>query len=425
MKVLIISPLFPPQGSGAEISSMLEAKELAENGLEVLLVTNNYVKLDITDEFIKRIKIYQVPMFFTSFIYPRSIPFGEFAYWIFQENSWKNISEIARKESVDLIHIEHAYIGFSKDNSALPIILTIRDYWPICPYRVLMDERAVCCANRNFIGGFRCRWEIYSEYGTAKFPHLLYNIIFTPLLHSMYKRYNIMIERKLKEVDQIVTISNFLKKIIESGISLRSKEIQVIYPSIGNNAYIPRRNSNKITFTYIGSLEAHKGVIKLVNSFSSIVRKNDKLELLICGEGGLKSRIREYILRNNLNKHIKLLGKIDHRLIGKVYENTDVVVVPSLWPEPYGRVVIESLVAGRLVIVNPVGALKEQVDDGINGFYANCYDIKKLAEKMLEITCYSKDEIISMGIKAREYTLKKFNPKERIKKLIKIYERLI
>jgi len=105
MKVLIISPLFPPQGSGAEISSMLEAKELAENGLEVLLVTNNYVKLDITDEFIKRIKIYQVPMFFTSFIYPRSIPFGEFAYWIFQENSWKNISEIARKESVDLIHI--------------------------------------------------------------------------------------------------------------------------------------------------------------------------------------------------------------------------------------------------------------------------------------------------------------------------------
>jgi glycosyltransferase involved in cell wall biosynthesis len=37
----------------------------------------------------------------------------------------------------------------------------------------------------------------------------------------------------------------------------------------------------------------------------------------------------------------------------------DVVVVPSIWPEPFGRVVIESLAAGTPVIVTDAGGLQE------------------------------------------------------------------
>lgn len=425
MKVLIISPLFPSQGSGAEISTMLECRELVENGVEVVLVTNSHVKLKCNDMWMKKIKSYQIPMSFISFIHPKNKPFGEFLYWFLQECSWKYISKTACEEKADLIHIEHAFIGFNKNDNWLPIIMTIRDYWPICPYRVLMNKEMKCCANRNFIGGFPCRWKIYSEYGATKFPHLFYNVLFTPILYLMYCKYHEIVKEKLKEIDQILTISNFVKDVIKSHIPLEDKEIEVIYTPIVTREYVPRKDSDEITFTYIGALEAHKGIMNLVKAFSIVTRKNSNVRLLICGEGALRPRIREFILGNNLTKNIKLLGRVNYETIDRVYEETDIVIVPSLWPEPFGRVVAESLISGRLVLINPVGGLKEQVDDGINGFYANCYDIKQLAEKMLELASYPKDEIILMGIKAREYTLKKFNPYERVKKLIRIYERLI
>lgn len=425
MKVLVISPLFPPQGSGAEISSMLECKELAENGVNVVLVTNNYVNLDLNDEWIKKVKIYQVPMFFTSFIYPKSKPFGEFAYWFCQGSSWKYICKIIFRERVDLIHIQHAYVGFKKEHT-LSIVLTIRDYWPICPYRTLMNDKDGCCSDQTIIGIFPCRLKVYREYLPSKLPHLFYSTFFAPLLHTLDKKYKVLVREKLIQVDQLIAISDFIRNVVKRGIQLKEKDIEVLYPPIVVKDFVPKKKSSKrFTFTFIGALEIHKGIMNLLKAFSSAVRENADLRLLICGDGALKPKIHRYVSLNNLSNNVKFLGKINHREVNEVYKETDVVVVPSLWPEPFGRVVMESLIAGRIVIVNPIGGLREQVDDGVNGFYANCYNPEQLKEKMLEIASHSVDEIISMGIKARDYTLKKFDKQKRIKKLLKSYEKLL
>jgi len=73
----------------------------------------------------------------------------------------------------------------------------------------------------------------------------------------------------------------------------------------------------------------------------------------------MERRIRDYIHDANLGKYVRILGKIDYRRLHTVYQQTDVVVTPWLWPEPFARVVVEALCAGRPVIVNPVGGLKE------------------------------------------------------------------
>ena len=46
----------------------------------------------------------------------------------------------------------------------------------------------------------------------------------------------------------------------------------------------------------------------------------------------------------------------------------DFVVVPSVLPEPFGRVAIESFAAGRPVIASDAGGLREIVTDGVDGF---------------------------------------------------------
>jgi glycosyltransferase involved in cell wall biosynthesis len=425
MKILLVSPLFPPQGSGAEISTMLECEDLIKKGVEVILVTNNYLTLNKDEEWMKRLKVYQVPMVFTSFTYPRAKPFGEFMYWFLQGASWKYIQKVASKENVDLIHVEHAYIGFKK-GVLIPVVLTIRDYWPICVYRTLMDGKGTCCAYSTFMGGFPCRRSTYLKYGITKLPHLLYNIYFNPVLYCMNNRLYSMIRRKIKEVDQIIAISNFVKEVISSNLGLSSETIEVIHPPILEKSYIPKsRHFEEITFTYIGALEVHKGIMNLIRAFHKIIKKNNAVKLLICGAGSLEPHIKEYISRNGLTKYIRFLGKVNYKGIHQVYEETDVVVVPSLWPEPFGRVTIDSLIAGKPVIVNPVGGLKEQVEDGVSGFYVNCYKIDELTEKILEVASLPRQELEEVGIKARQYTLKKFNSEKRINRLISIYNKVL
>ena len=44
-----------------------------------------------------------------------------------------------------------------------------------------------------------------------------------------------------------------------------------------------------------------------------------------------------------------------------------VAVVPSVWPEPMGRVAIEAMLAGRAVVASDVGGLRDVVTHGVTG----------------------------------------------------------
>lgn len=425
MKVLLLSPMFPPQGGGAEISAMLECRDLVEYGLDVVLVTNNRVPIAINEEWFKKVKLYQIPMPFISFMYPSPKPFGEFNYWFFQKTAWKYIYNIAVKERVDLVHIQHAYIGFKKERK-LPIVLTIRDYWPICPYRTLSANEEKCCAFRSFVAGFPCRKKAYLEYGLTKMPHLIYNACFTPLLNFLSRRFHSMIREAFREVDRFIAISYFLKHIICKNLNMASKKMDVIYPPLPNLPYIPRKNSpSKITFTYIGGLEVHKGVKNLLRAFYIAISKNREIELLLCGSGAMEKWIKNYIRNANLEKHVKVVGRINFMKLYEIYQKTDIVIVPSLWPEPFGRVAMEALCAGRPVIVNPIGGLREQVINGFNGFYVNCYDIYELAKGILDISEIPRQKLLQMGLEARKEILKRFDSENRIRKLLRIYDSIV
>ena len=108
----------------------------------------------------------------------------------------------------------------------------------------------------------------------------------------------------------------------------------------------------------------------------------------------------------------------------KTLESVDVVIVPSLWPEPFGRITSEAMLCGRPVIINPVGGLTEQVKDGLTGFYANAYDINMFAEKILDVSVVSRSELLVMGNRARDFVLTKFNNDLQVRALMKIYEEI-
>jgi glycosyltransferase involved in cell wall biosynthesis len=95
-------------------------------------------------------------------------------------------------------------------------------------------------------------------------------------------------------------------------------------------------------------------------------------------------RLQELIRATNLEEKVIFTGDIEE--IRDIYAAFDITVVPSVLPEPFGRVVMESMAAGTPVVGSRGGGIPEQIVDGFTGllFSPGCEEdlARVLAELM-------------------------------------------
>jgi len=88
-------------------------------------------------------------------------------------------------------------------------------------------------------------------------------------------------------------------------------------------------------------------------------------------------RLKKLITELKLEGRVTFTGDI--REVRDVYAAFDVTVVPSILPEPFGCVVMESMAAGTPVIGSRCGGIPEQIMDGITGLLFTPGDENELA----------------------------------------------
>ncbi|EGT3616983.1 glycosyltransferase [Clostridium perfringens] len=229
----------------------------------------------------------------------------------------------------DIIHINNIY-GISceiwkmaKDYD-VPIIQTIHDYWTLCPRSTLVNKSQEKCIERRKI----CK--NYSEFFNKKAKYL--NTVVFPS-HSMKKRFekhNMYLNNNRVVISNFLNIDyNYTEKIIKERIE---------------------RESNKIKYVYIGRLEKVKGIELLIDVFN---RNRDK-ELHICGKGN-----KEIVQKIKDVDNITYYGSVDEETRDSILKKCDVLIVPSLWEEPFGLVSIEAMRMGCIPVVSQNGALPE------------------------------------------------------------------
>src|SRR5262249_49319749 len=101
-----------------------------------------------------------------------------------------------------------------------------------------------------------------------------------------------------------------------------------------------------------------KGVDILIRVLGRVGR--DAL-LLLAGDGPDVAACRALAASLGLGDHVRFLGLRND--VERVYAAADVVVMPSLWDEAFGLVVVEAMAAGRAVVVTASGAMPEIVGD--------------------------------------------------------------
>lgn len=187
------------------------------------------------------------------------------------------------------------------------------------------------------------------------------------ILHS----HNDLINRKrindsLNCFDRIFVVSNYMSNRISNS------NVRVLYNGIdvdNFNINLDEREKyglkkSDIIFLYTGRIVKHKGIRELIEAFNKI--KKDNYKLLIVGSIGYgKNTTSKYLkeLKKVSNKNIIYTGYINYSEINKLYKIADYGVIPSIWEEPFGMVVIENLAAGNPVIITNSGGMEELVND--------------------------------------------------------------
>ncbi len=202
------------------------------------------------------------------------------------------------------------------------------------------------------------------------------------------------------------------------------KELGVTKEKIGTFTYwidlnkfterVFRKESKRrkiFTVLFVGRLIPEKGIEVLLDSVKTW-NKNVGLEFV--GTGPMQDKIIKAAYRDS---RIHFWGKISQEGLPEIYSNADVLIVPSVSEEGFGRVIMESLSCGTPVIAANRGAIPEAMDKSVGDLIEiNSKNIKCSIEDLFKRP--AKLELLSRN--ARKFAERRYSDKNAAK-IIKAY----
>lgn len=159
---------------------------------------------------------------------------------------------------------------------------------------------------------------------------------------------------------------------------------------------------------FSGRHSPEKGARWLLESWRLVLDSEPDAQLTIAGEGIETQDLLALAEQLGVASSIRWPGWLERGANLALMNSHQVVVVPSLWEEPFGLVAAEASAAGRPVIVSAVGALSNVVADGVTGIHVTPRDNNALASAILRLL-HNPQEGEDMGQAGRERAFKIFS----------------
>jgi len=150
-------------------------------------------------------------------------------------------------------------------------------------------------------------------------------------------------------------------------------------------------SESQLVLATVGRITPWKGQLICLRAFEKILGRFPNSTLLIVGSPGNRKEDRDYLRRLKsmsnkgvLRKHVIFTGQ--RQDIDRIMAAVDITIHSAVEPEPFGRVIVESMSANTPVIATNAGGVREIVKDGVNGLLVPPQDIAALSEAMLRLS---------------------------------------
>ena len=136
----------------------------------------------------------------------------------------------------------------------------------------------------------------------------------------------------------------------------------------------PDGGSSPVRLAFLGRLEPLKGACTLLTALPAVAAALGRpLRLDVMGEGSeradLEARAKAMVGQHS-GIEVVFHGWCQDPKVRELLGSSDLLVVPSLWPEPFGLVGLEAARLGVPVVAFDVGGVREWLKEGVNGFLA-------------------------------------------------------
>jgi glycosyltransferase involved in cell wall biosynthesis len=145
---------------------------------------------------------------------------------------------------------------------------------------------------------------------------------------------------------------------------------------------------DQLTIGWIGRFEPSKDPLRAVAVFAELARRGVRFHGWFAGSGTLDDAVRRNVERHGLTGQVSQHGTLAPIGVARLLEETDVLLVTSLW-EGQPRAVLEALGAGVPVVSTAVGDVPELVQEGISGFISRSGTPDRLADFVVEAATLS------------------------------------
>ncbi|MGV8108411.1 glycosyltransferase family 4 protein [Methanospirillum sp.] len=403
-KILICCNVYPPHFiGGAELIAHAHAKKLQELGYSVTIFTGDiqegHNRHSLRREDYDGLRVFRVCLTFEDF----QIEKTNFHHRVVEEH----FVDLLKELSPDVVHF-HNIIGLSTriihiaKLHGIKTLMTLHDHWGFCLKNTLIRTNGTICHEYN-----RCSdcLPFVSDQDIHQIPIQIRKDIIS--LH-------------LKDIDVFISPSQYLADAyITAGFPM--SKFHVIWNGIDVNHFShieKKRCPDRVRFTFIGHFGRHKGIHILLDALSFLSNNKDRYEVNLIGSGDIIEECKEKVCKMELQSVVKFWGKIKN--IDDAYRETDVLILPSIWPENQPVTITEAMASRKPVIASNVGGVPELVEDGKTGYLFEVGKSEELAQKMMEFIIFP-EKIHSYG-NAGYAKIASYTVESQVKKILLIYD---
>ena len=206
------------------------------------------------------------------------------------------------------------------------------DYWPTLPSQ------------------YEFYWQAPARHWAAAGPKYL--------LGSIARRMLAQEEKPVLKFAHVMLPTAFMRdELKRKGIFFQ--ETKIIYGAIDTRRYLshnsPKSSSNgSLSLLYVGRLTADKGVHTAIEALDKLVHQYNmrNLKLVIVGTGNFdyENHLHRLVQEKDLASFVTFLGTHPPEAMPELYRQADIFLFTSIWPEPFGRVLVEAMASGVAVI---------------------------------------------------------------------------
>lgn len=261
-------------------------------------------------------------------------------------------------------------------------------------------------------------------------------------VHMRFRRTNIfkkIYNSVLTKGDAVIAISKHIEKSIKTVFPKVGHKINVIHRGVDLELFNPNNikagriiaqsktlnlRDNVPVIVMASRPAMWKGYSVLITALSK-VKEDFQCVLIGAGDGSTKFQkiLIDKIIRLKLEAKVKLLKST--RDIQAAMILGDIVVMPSLTPEPFGRVILEAQALGKIPIAFNHGGASETIINGKTGFLAEPLKIESLAENIslaLNLKAIKKEK---MGDYSKKFVSKNFSHNRMCNLTLSLYKQCI